>query len=68
MPYLSEAMQQILPVQSGQFVARQIQMNEAEARSHFVVVSHLLDLVLGQIEPEQTLGDEGVVEPLESVM
>ena len=36
--------------------------------SHFVAVGQLLDLVGSEAEPEDGLGDEGVVEPLQLIV
>ncbi len=35
---------------------------------HFVVIGQLLDLVRAEAEPEDRLGDEGVVEPLQLIV
>ena len=43
-------------------------MNQVEAGSHLVVVGQLLDLVGPEAEPENGLGDERVVEPLQLVV
>ena len=43
-------------------------MNQVEAGSHLVVVGQLLDLVGPEAEPEDGLGDERVVEPLQLVV
>ena len=43
-------------------------MNQVKAGSHLVVVGQLLDLVGPEAEPENGLGDERVVEPLQLVV
>ena len=35
---------------------------------HVVIVAHLLNLVAFQVKPEQGLGYEGVVEPLQAIV
>ncbi len=55
------------PVQPAELVVADVEVDDLEARLHVVVVAQLLDGVAAQVQPQQTLGDEGVVEPLEAV-
>ena len=61
-------MDEALPVDPLQPVAPDVEVDEPEAGLHVVVVAQLLDLVVPQVEPQQRLGDEGVVEPLQQVV
>ena len=61
-------MDETLPVDPLQPVAANVQVHELEAGLHVVVVAQLLDLIVSQIQPQKGLWDEGVVEPLESVV
>ena len=66
--HLFEAVDEALPVDPLQAVAADVEVDEPEAGLHVVVVSQLLDAVVPEVEPEQRLGDEGVVEPLQQVV
>ena len=61
-------MHEALAVDGRQPVPADVEVDEAESVVHVVVVAQLLDLVAGQVEPEQRLGHEGVVEPLQRVV
>ena len=66
--HLFEAVDEALPVDPLQAVAADVEVDEPEAGLHVVVVAQLLDAVVPEVEPEQRLGDEGVVEPLQQVV
>ena len=66
--HLLQAVDEALPVDPLQPVAPDVEVDEPEAGLHVVVVAQLLDLVVPQVEPEERLGDEGVVEPLQQVV
>ena len=66
--HLFEAVDEALPVDPLQAVAANVEVDEPEAGLHVVVVAQLLDAVVPEVEPEQRLGDEGVVEPLQQVV
>ena len=66
--HLLQAVDEALPVDPLQPVAPDVEVDEPEAGLHVVVVAQLLDLVVPQVEPQQRLGDEGVVEPLQQVV
>ncbi len=57
-----------LPIQPDEPVLADVEVNEVKAGSHFVIVSQLLDQVRPEAQPEDRLGDEGVVEPLQLVV
>ena len=57
-----------LPVKPDQPVLSDVEVNEVKSGSHLVVVGELLDQVRTETEPQDRLGDEGVVEPLELVV
>ena len=61
-------MHEALSVQSVNPVPADVQVHEAEPALHVVVVAQILDGVPVQVEPEQGLGDEGVIEPAERVV
>ena len=66
--YLLEALHEHLAVEPRQPVEGGVEVDEVEALVHVVVVLQLLDLVVGHVQPEEGLGHEGVVEPLQPVV
>ncbi len=67
LPHLLEALEQRVPVHPPDPVSADVEVRQPEPVLHVVVVAHLLDVVALQRQPEQRLGREGVVEPLEAV-
>ena len=61
-------MHEALFIQPLQLIVADVEMHELEAGLHFVIVAQLFDPIAFQIEPDQGLGDEGVVEPLQRVV
>ncbi len=57
-----------LPIEPDEPVLADVEVNEVKAGSHFVIVGQLLDQVGPETQPEDRLGDEGVVEPLKLVV
>jgi len=57
-----------LSIQPDEPVLADVEVNEVKAGSHFVIVGQLLDQVRPEAQPEDRLGDEGVVEPLQLVV
>ena len=66
--YLFQAVDEESSVETFQPVSRDIQVNEVESRFHLVEVLQGVDLVLGHVQPQQRLGDECVVKPLDSIV
>ena len=66
--HLLQAVHEALPLDPLQPVPADVEVDEPEAGLHVVVVAQLLDAVVPQVEPQERLGDEGVVEPLQQVV
>ncbi len=66
--YLFKAGLQRRPVHPRHEVVSDVEVDEVKSVLHVVVVAELLDLVVPEAQPDDGLGDEGVVEPLEQIV